>query len=91
MHRSRLNWSKQERLMEHFVTGTTARTAASLVGVNKNTAMYYFQPLREDIDLATEDSLPSRARSKWMRAISMARARASEDVGQQGKCLYLAC
>jgi transposase len=35
--------------MEHFVAGTTARCAASLVGVNFKTACYYFQRLREII------------------------------------------
>lgn len=47
MRKSRLNWSKQERLIEHFVAGTTARTAASLLGMNRNTAAYYFQRLRQ--------------------------------------------
>ncbi|HGN3871132.1 TPA: IS1595 family transposase, partial [Neisseria gonorrhoeae] len=32
--------------MELFVAGVTARTAAELVGVNKNTAAYYFHRLR---------------------------------------------
>ena len=35
MRKSRLEWSLQRRLIEHFVSGSTARTAASLVGVNK--------------------------------------------------------
>lgn len=35
--------------MEHFVAGTTARTAAALVGVNKNTAQLFFHRLREII------------------------------------------
>lgn len=35
--------------MEHFVAGATARVAASLVGVNKSTAAYYFHRLREII------------------------------------------
>jgi transposase len=47
VRKSRLCWAKQERLIEHFVAGTTARTAAALVGVNKTTAAYYFQRLRE--------------------------------------------
>lgn len=38
MRKSRLTWSKQRRLIELFVAGSTARTAASLVGVNKTTA-----------------------------------------------------
>ena len=51
MRKSRLSWYKQERLIEHFVASSTARTAASLVGVNKTTASYYFQRLREIIAL----------------------------------------
>ena len=47
MRKSRLSKQKQERLIEHFVAGTTARTVASLVGVNKTTASYYFHRLRQ--------------------------------------------
>jgi len=47
MRKSRLSTHKQNRLIELFVAGSTARTAASLVGVNKNTASYYFQRLRQ--------------------------------------------
>lgn len=49
MRRSRLSKKKQEKLLEHFIAGTTARCASSLVGVNKTTAAYYFQRLREII------------------------------------------
>lgn len=58
MRKSRLSQGKQERLIEHFVAGATARTTAALVGVNKNTAAYYFQRLREVIYQATEDETP---------------------------------
>ncbi len=37
---------KQNKLIELFVAGVTARTAAQLVGINKNTAAYYFHRLR---------------------------------------------
>lgn len=47
MRKSRLSWYKQARLIELFVAGTTARTAAQLVSVNKTTASYYFQWLRQ--------------------------------------------
>ena len=47
MRKSRLSWYKQERLIEHFVSGSTARCAGSLVGVNFKSAAYYFQRLRE--------------------------------------------
>lgn len=49
MRKSRLSSVKRSKLLEHFVAGTTARCAADLVGVNRNTAAYYFQRLREII------------------------------------------
>jgi len=58
MRKSRLGGEKQKRLVEHFVAGTTARTAAWLVGVNKSTAAYYFHRLREVIYQASEDLSP---------------------------------
>ncbi|MBM3534305.1 MAG: IS1595 family transposase, partial [Alphaproteobacteria bacterium] len=42
MRRSRLGVSKQDRLIEHFVAGTTARTASSLCGVNRKTGAFFF-------------------------------------------------
>lgn len=47
--KSRLSSHKRSRLMEHFVAGTTARAAAQLVGVNKNTAVSFFTRLRKVI------------------------------------------
>jgi transposase len=58
MRKSRLNKAKQDRLIEYFVSGSTARTAAALVGVNRNTAAYYFQRLRQLIGQAIEDETP---------------------------------
>ena len=49
MRKSRLSQHKQGRLIEHFVAGTTARTAASLCKVHRNTAAYYFLRLRKTI------------------------------------------
>lgn len=54
MRKSRLSQYKQDRLIEHFVAGSTARTAASLIGVNRKTAAYYFLRLREIILLELE-------------------------------------
>lgn len=51
MRKRRLSKEKQIRLMEHFVTGTTARTAPSL----KSTAAYYYHRLRELVFRAVED------------------------------------
>ena len=47
--KSRLSRYKQERLIELFVAGTTARTAARLVNVNRKTAILFFHRLREII------------------------------------------
>ena len=54
MRKSRLSQHKQDRLIEHFVSGSTARTAANLVNVNKSTAAYYFHRLREIIAAETQ-------------------------------------
>ena len=35
MRKSKLSWYKQSRLIELFVAGSTARTAASLIDINK--------------------------------------------------------
>ena len=65
MRKSRLSWSIQRRLIEHFASGSTTRTAASLVGVNKSTAAFYFHRLREIIALESEDGPRCSARSKF--------------------------
>ncbi len=57
MRKSRLSKEKQERLMEHFVAGSTARCASELVIV-KTTAAYFFHRLREIIYHATEEEAP---------------------------------
>jgi len=49
MRKSRIRQSKQDRLIEDFIAGTTARTAASLVVVHHNSAAFYFHLLREVI------------------------------------------
>ena len=53
--KSRLSKKGIEKLMEHFVAGTTARTAAELVGVNRNTATKYYRKWREIIAANIED------------------------------------
>ena len=37
----------QQKLLEHFVAGTTARAAALLVEVQANTAKLFYQRLRQ--------------------------------------------
>ena len=46
MRKSRLSQHKQNKLIELFVVGVTARTASELVNVNKNTAAYLIYPIR---------------------------------------------
>ena len=46
---SRLSVQKRARLIEHFIAGTTARAAAQLVGVNRNTAASFYSRLRKVI------------------------------------------
>ena len=54
MRKSRLSDYKQDRLLEHFISGSTALTAASLCGVNRKTAAFYFLRLLEIIALDLE-------------------------------------
>ena len=55
MRKSRLSKAKQDRLIAHFVAGTTARCSSGLVGINVKTAAYYYHRLRMLICLATEN------------------------------------
>jgi transposase-like protein len=48
----------QDRLAEFFVGGVTARSAADLVGVNRQTAAYFFHRLRQLIAEQLEDAMP---------------------------------
>ena len=45
--KSRLSASIQQALIQHFVAGASARSAAEICGVNRNTAILYFHKLRE--------------------------------------------
>ena len=47
MRKSRLSYAKQNQLIDHFVAGATARTAAGLCGVNRITTIYFFRCLRQ--------------------------------------------
>ena len=49
MRKSQLNKAKQDRLIEHFVAGATARCAVDLVRVNPKKAIYFFHRLQEII------------------------------------------
>jgi transposase len=58
MRKSRLSNRIQDKLIEHFVAGTTARCASELIGVNRKTAAYYFHRLREIIAYQMEQESP---------------------------------
>lgn len=45
----KLTRSKQLELIKYFIAGSTARTAADLVGIHRNTAVRFFHKLREKI------------------------------------------
>ena len=53
----KLRRSEQLRLMEYFVAGTTARTAADLVDIHRNSAIRFFYKLREKITLKQQDRI----------------------------------
>ena len=91
MRKRRLSQYKQGHLIEHFVAGTIARTAASLCWVHRNTAAYYFLRLREIIayELEAESEACLAARSKWTRAISVVGAKANAGVVQRGRSPFL--
>ncbi len=56
--RSRLGARKRGRLIEHFVAGTSARAAAELVGVHRNTAASFYTRLREVVAEETAKASP---------------------------------
>ncbi len=56
--RSRLSKAKRDRLVEHFVAGTTARAAAELVGVHRNTAASLYTRIRTVIAEETQKASP---------------------------------
>ncbi len=45
----KLSRNKQLELMKYFVAGSTARTAAELAGIHRNTSIRFFHKLREKI------------------------------------------
>ena len=54
MRKSRLSKHRQGRLIEHFVAGTTARTAANICDVNLASTTYFYRRLRLIIIMETE-------------------------------------
>lgn len=52
---SKLSYYQLNRLLEHFVAGVPARTAADLVGLNRRTAIHFYHRLRMIIARQIED------------------------------------
>lgn len=90
MRKSRLNKKIQEKLIEHFVAGTTARTATELFGVNKNTAAYYYHRLREIIHQKTEVDMPFFGEIEVDESYFGGKRKGKKDVELQEKYLFLA-
>ena len=92
MLKSRLIRYKQGRLVEHFVAGTTARTAASLCGVSRKTAALYFLRLREIIayELEAESAAMFGGEIEVDESYFGGRRKGKRGRGAAGKSLYLA-
>ena len=90
MRKCRISQSKQDRLIEHFIAGTTARTAASLVGVHRNIAAFFFHRLREVIayELEAESEACSVARLRLTRATLGFARKANAEPALLGKSLH---
>ena len=53
----KLSKYQQLRLMEHFVAGTPARTAADLINVHRNSATRFFHKLRDKIAMKQQQRI----------------------------------
>ena len=53
----KLSRNKQLELIKYFIAGSTARTAANLVGIHRNTAIRFFHKLREKIALKQQNRM----------------------------------
>ncbi len=51
----KLSRNRQLELMKYFIAGTTARTAANLIGIHRNTAVRFSHRLREKIAHVQQD------------------------------------
>jgi transposase len=62
--RSKLSGYKQNKLLEMFVAGTPARTAAELTGINRHSATLFYQKLREIIVAELAEVFPEQ--TAWL-------------------------
>ena len=53
----KLSRNKQLELIRYFIAGSTARTAADLAGIHRNTAIRFFHKLREKIAIEQQDRI----------------------------------
>jgi len=92
MRKSQLNKAKQDRLIEHFVAGATARCAVDLVRVNLKKANIFVINYRKSllIILSKRLTLFLAERLKLMKAILAASVRANVVEVRQGKSQCLA-
>lgn len=60
LRRSRLDQRRQNKLLESFVLGATARGAADLVGVQPNSAALFYRKVRQVIAIRLERVFPER-------------------------------
>ena len=58
LKRSRLSDNRTKKSSDFFISGTPARVAAELVGVNRNTAAYFYDKLRRIIVFNLEKESP---------------------------------
>jgi len=55
---SRLSENQTKKLLDFFVSGTTARVASEIVGVNRNTATNFYDKIRQIIVINLEKESP---------------------------------
>jgi len=56
--KSRLKNIQKRSLLEHFVAGTTARSAAEIININRHTATKYYHKIRQLIAEHVENEKP---------------------------------
>lgn len=88
MRKSRLSQHKQNKLIELFVAGVTARTASKLVNVNKNTATITFIDYAYSFIKQAHIWKCLKAKLKSMKAISAVLEKANVVAVLQGKSRY---
>lgn len=88
MRKSRLSQHKQNKLIELFVAGVTARTASKLVNVNKNTATITFIDYAYSFIKQAHIWKCLKAKLKPMKAISAVLEKANVVAVLLGKSQY---